>query len=233
MLRCSRITVSKYLHGDYEACCRKDFRSGIDSFYNYIIRELSSGVSRGDIYRSLVEKGYKGKRTAAYDYMNKLIARFHIDVSLYKSISAEAVKKRKQLQKYDHISRTGVFQFLWMNTEISQPHKSYLLDTYPQLRELLLFIREFRQIFQKKNMPLLYCFIEQYKGSGIKNISRFTQGLEKDLSSVENAVASPLSSGFVEGTNSKLKMVKRTMYGRCNKELLEAKLMYQPRSECY
>lgn len=29
------------------------------------------------------------------------------------------------------------------------------------------------------------------------------------------------------GTNSKLKMVKRTMYGRCSKELLEAKLMYQ------
>ncbi len=46
------------------------------------------------------------------------------------------------------------------------------------------------------------------------------KGLEKDLSAVENSVASPLSNGFVEGTNSKLKMVKRTMYGRCNKPLL-------------
>jgi hypothetical protein len=28
-----------------------------------------------------------------------------------------------------------------------------------------------------------------------------------------------------EGTNSKLKMIKRTMYGRCGKELLTAKLI--------
>ena len=60
-----------------------------------------------------------------------------------------------------------------------------------------------------------------------KELSRFAEGLEKDLDAVENSVASPLSNGFVEGTNSKLKMVKRTMYGRCNKDLLAAKLMYR------
>ena len=67
--------------------------------------------------------------------------------------------------------------------------------------------------------------IERYKNSDLKELSRFVSGLEKDLSAVENAVASPLSNGFVEGTNSKLKMIKRTMYGRCGKELLTAKLI--------
>ena len=76
-------------------------------------------------------------------------------------------------------------------------------------------------------MPQLYLFIERYKVSGIKEIASFARGLEKDIYAVENAVASNLSNGFVEGTNSKLKMVKRTMYGRCSKELLEAKLMYR------
>jgi len=59
----------------------------------------------------------------------------------------------------------------------------------------------------------------------LKELSRLASGLEKDLSAVENAIASPLSNGFVEGTNSKLKMIKRTMYGRCGKELLTAKLI--------
>ena len=67
--------------------------------------------------------------------------------------------------------------------------------------------------------------IEKYKNSNLKELSRFASGLEKDLSAVENAVASPLSNGFVDGTNSKLKMIKRTMYGRCGKELLAAKLI--------
>ena len=75
-------------------------------------------------------------------------------------------------------------------------------------------------------MPLLYLFIEHYKTSEIKELSSFANGLEKDIIAVENAVASDLSNGFVEGTNSKLKMVKRTMYGWCSKQLLEAKLMY-------
>lgn len=61
----------------------------------------------------------------------------------------------------------------------------------------------------------------------MKELSRFAEGLERDLDAVENSAASPLSNGFVKGTNSKLKMVKRTMYGRCNKDLLAAKLMYR------
>ena len=62
----------------------------------------------------------------------------------------------------------------------------------------------------------------------IKELASFAKGLEKDIEAVENAVASDLSNGFVEGTNSKLKMIKRTMYGRCSQKLLEAKLMYSP-----
>lgn len=75
-------------------------------------------------------------------------------------------------------------------------------------------------------MPLLYLHIEKYKTSELKAIARFAIGLEKDLDAVENSVASVLLNGFVEGTNSKLKMVKRTMYGRCSKLLLATKLMY-------
>lgn len=37
--------------------------------------------------------------------------------------------------------------------------------------------------------------------------------MKNDLEAIENAVSSPLSNGFVEGTNTKVKMVKRTMYG--------------------
>ena len=43
---------------------------------------------------------------------------------------------------------------------------------------------------------------------------------------MENSVASELSNGFVEGTNSKLKMVKRTMYGKCRQEAYSGNLIY-------
>ncbi len=129
--------------------------------------------------------------------MNKIIERFHIDIAVYKSASAESFQKKKKLQEYDYLSRSGVFRFLWMNMEITVKHKVYLMENYSELRELLACIREFREIYQHKNMPLLYLFIEKYKNSNLKEIARFAKGLEKDLSAIENSVSSPLSNGFV------------------------------------
>lgn len=69
-------------------------------------------------------------------------------------------------------------------------------------------------------------FVEKYSKSTIKSLKSFSDGLMRDIDAVENAVAYDYSNGFVEGTNSRLKMIKRTMYGRCGKQLLEAKLIY-------
>ena len=55
----------------------------------------------------------------------------------------------------------------------------------------------------KKSLSLLYLFIDRYKNSGIKEFATFASGLDKDVDAVENAVASDLSNGFVEGTNTK------------------------------
>lgn len=226
-LHCSRNTVNKYAEGDYEALCRKVYRSKIDEYYDMIMKSLSAGMSRIDVYQELVAAGLQVSKTAAYDYMNKLIKGNGIDVSIYRSSSLEAMKEKKRLEKYDHVTRAGIFRFLWMGRELTPYHRKYLMKKYPVLLELIACIREFREIFNKRNMPMLYLFIERYKASQYKGLSRFATGLEKDIEAVENAVASALSNGFVEGTNSKLKMIKRTMYGRGSRKLLAAKMMYK------
>ena len=81
--------------------------------------------------------------------------------------------------------------------------------------------------YTKRNVPMLHLFIERYKHSNIKAIKSFARGLERDIDAVENAVTYEYSNGFVEGTNSRLKMIKRTMYGRRGRKLLEAKLKYE------
>lgn len=99
-----------------------------------------------------------------------------------------------------------------MGVELSANHKAYILQKYPKLKELIHCVREFREVYEKKSIPL-YLFIERYKNSDLKEISQFANGLGKDIEAVNNSVASELSNGFVEETNSKLKMVK-TYYVR-------------------
>lgn len=114
-----------------------------------------------------------------------------------------------------------------MNGQLTEYHRRYIFDKYPILYNIDKCICEFRDCLSKKNLSLLYLFIDRYKNSEIKELSTFASGLEKDMDAVENAVASDLSNGFVEGTNSKVKMIKHTMYGRCGLKLLSAKLMYK------
>ena len=115
---------------------------------------------------------------------------------------------------------------MWMNTELTDAHKQYIYGKYLCIWELQCCIKEFRNIFNKRNVPMLYLFVERYRNSGIKALKSFAVGLSRDIEAVENAVAYDYSNGFVEGTNSRLKMIKRTMYGRCGKYLLETKLRY-------
>ena len=229
LLRVSRPTVIKYVNGDFEALCQKTLRSGMDVYHDYIVKSLEAGISRKDIYKSVVTMGFEGKQTGAYDYMNKLISHYGIEISIYKSTSADAIQRKKDLGKYDYVTRAELFRALWMNMEIAPEHKEYVFSKYPQLYELNICIKEFRQIFEEKRMPQLYLFIEKYKESEIKALSVFAKGLERDIEAVENAVASNLSNGFVEGTVSKLKMAKRVMYGRCLRKLLAAKMIYNAR----
>ena len=226
MLKMSRNTVSKYIHGEFEALCQKKFQSSMDIYHDYIVKSLHSGMNRKDIYNSVVAKGFSGKQSAAYDYMNKVVAHYSIDISIGRSSSAESMQRKKELLNYDYLTRAEIFKSLWMDTEISPDHAEYMLSKYPKLCELDTCVKEFREIFAEKRLLFLYLFIEKYKTSEIKAISVFATGLEKDIEAVENAVVSDLSNGFVEGTISKLKMVKRVMYGRCGSELLTAKMMY-------
>ena len=66
-------------------------------------------------------------------------------------------------------------------------------------------------IFKKRKVPLLYLFVEKYSKSALKPLKSFADGLRRDIEAIENAVAYEYSNGFVEGTSSRLKMIKRTM----------------------
>jgi len=112
-----------------------------------------------------------------------------------------------------------------MRAPLEKKEKYYIFDNYPKVALLYKCILEFREIYQSKNLSYLYLFINNYSNCEIQEISSFAKGLWRDLEAVEHSVSSNLSNGFVEGTNNKLKMIKRTMYGRCHRKLLEAKMM--------
>lgn len=223
-----RKTVIKYLDGNPDRLCRSNRHGSLEDYKDIIIKNIQCGMTQSSIARHLKENGYTGTMTNARLYICSVAAQYGLEISKYCGTAIKCNDAGKQKPKADYVTRKGIFNYLWMEGSLEQHHHDFLWKEYSVLQEIESCIRQFREIFSKKNMALLYIFIDRYKTSSIKEISSFASGLEKDLAAVENAVASPMSNGFVEGTNNKLKMIKRTMYGRCGKKLLEAKLMYRP-----
>jgi transposase len=59
-------------------------------------------------------------------------------------------------------------------------------------------------------------------------IASFASGITHDKSAVHAAITQPWSNGQVEAQITKLKLIKRQMYGRAKLDLLQARLMVVP-----
>lgn len=72
-------------------------------------------------------------------------------------------------------------------------------------------------------------WIAQATSSGIPAIAGFADGLLEDYDAVRNGLTLEHSSGAVEGHVNRIKMIKRTMYGRANFDLLRRRVLLADR----
>jgi transposase len=69
------------------------------------------------------------------------------------------------------------------------------------------------------------CVITGYEDIIPQLERRFATTLRYDIDAVQNAVIEPWSNGQTEGQINRLKMLKRSMYGRASIELLRARML--------
>jgi transposase len=95
----------------------------------------------------------------------------------------------------------------------------------PLLVEAREIITAFHAMIRKKSHAGLDPWLERATGS---LVASFANGVTKDKSAVSAAITSAWSNGQTEGQITKLKLVKRQMYGRAKLDLLQARLIGAP-----
>jgi transposase len=83
----------------------------------------------------------------------------------------------------------------------------------------------FRGILHSTAPSKLDDWLNDPRATGPYGIGRFAQILRRDIDAVRNAVSQWWSNGQTEGQISKLKTLKRSMYGRAGIELLRARML--------
>lgn len=62
--------------------------------------------------------------------------------------------------------------------------------------------------------------------SGVKELQAFATKLQQDAEAVLAALTLPYSQGQTEGQVNRLKLLKRSMYGRATSDLLRGRVLY-------
>ena len=92
----------------------------------------------------------------------------------------------------------------------------------PLLVEAPEIIASFQAMVRKKSLAELEPWLERARSS---LVASFANGVVKDKAAVSAAITSPWSNGQTEGQITKLKLVKRQMYGRGKLDLLQARVI--------
>ena len=95
-----------------------------------------------------------------------------------------------------------------------------LLGGSPGLAAAAAHVRSFAGIMTARQGERLGGWMTAVRADPLPALHSFANGLERDLDAVLAGLTLPWSSGAVEGTNCKIKHIKRIMYGRANFDLL-------------
>lgn len=221
-------TIRRYATGDPYKLCRFPQNGArtinIEDYREEIMEYLHSNMMIKDIYAKITENGYNGKHTQVKVYCKNLAVKHGIEYSSRKNSVGVVIAKNKKSDVH-YISSRDVLNYIWSDKELNLPDVLYIMTKYPQLWDILKCVRDFRNIYTEKSAVLLLFFVTVYSFCSIQPIKSFVSGLRNDYDAVKNSVLSDLSNGFVEGNNNKVKLIKRSMYGRAKLDLLRAKIL--------
>jgi transposase len=104
---------------------------------------------------------------------------------------------------------------------------------HPEIQTALALFAAFAALVRERGEPQPTCRLEQWMAqttcSGVPELKAFATKLRQDWDAVLAALILPYSQGQTEGQVNRLKLLKRSMYGRANFDLLRGRVLYAAR----
>jgi transposase len=106
-----------------------------------------------------------------------------------------------------------------------QAHVMQIGQHDPTIAQLTALTEAFAQMVRQRTPRELQSWIETVLMSGLPDLKRFATGLQQDAA-VRAACELPYSNGQTEGQVTRLKLLKRQMYGRAKLDLLRQRVLH-------
>jgi len=100
-----------------------------------------------------------------------------------------------------------------------------IYQTNTNLHELYQLGQEFMLMVKQRRARRLDPWLQRVGQSSSTDLQGFASGIKRDYAAVKMALSVAWSQGQVEGQITRLKLIKRSMYGRANFDLLRQRVL--------
>lgn len=111
--------------------------------------------------------------------------------------------------------------------EAEQENLEQLRQAHPQIAKAYHLVSAFLQMMRERTGQQLEQWLSDVQESGLLEFESFLTGIERDKDAVLAGLTLPWSNGPTEGHVNRLKLIKRSMYGRAKFDLLRLRVLHR------
>jgi transposase len=186
----------------------------------YLIRRWSEGChNRSRLFREI--------RLLGYQYSTRTVSLFLKRLEQEPSASAGASSGPRVIRVPS--ARQAACWLVWRKEQLAEEERDYLkrlCDQEPTIALAYELAQEFVTVARGRTGQRFDAWLTRATTSGIIELDGFARGLTDDRAAVEAGLSLEWSNGQTEGQVNKLKLLKRSMYGRANFDLLRLRLLH-------
>jgi transposase len=215
-----RRTVQRWLKdGTYvETNYHHRHRSSFDRYEAYVRKRWDEGVHNiQQIWRAIKAQGYP-----------------HSDRALRRQLEAVRGKKPAELEEagvLDHFSaKKAVWLFVRPFDDLSKPEQEELLalcQGSAHAAAMYQLVQDFFRLVHARQGTQLDSWLNKVEASAIPELQKFANGLERDKAAVLAGLTLIHSNGQTEGQVTRIKLIKRIMFGRAGFPLLRQRVLHR------
>jgi transposase len=206
----SRKLVRQVIRGERNDVFRLR-QSSLDAHLPWLDAQWTGGCRSGaELWRRLRTHGFRGSLRVVAEWATRRRRAERADAENLQRIPSARTIARLMTTGRDTASKADSVTITAIEAGV------------PRLVEARDIIAKFHSIIRKKAAVELAPWIAQARQS---LVASFGNGVEKDEAAVRAAIVLPWSNGQTEGQITRLKLVKRQMYGRAKIDLLQARLI--------
>ncbi|GHO63934.1 transposase [Ktedonobacter sp. SOSP1-52] len=212
-------TVSRWLSSDtFPEQKPRQRLTRLDPYLKAVAERWEAGCHNiAQLHRELVAAGH----TLTYRSVYRQLVR-------YLPEGRKTAASPDQLPCPPVLARQAVFLFLRRTFELSTEEETLALlrSLHAEMDQAYDLVQQFTQMLRERRGTHLDTWLAQVNQSNIPELRSFAAGVEKDKEAVRAGLTWWINNGMVEGHVAKLKLIKRSMYGRAGFPLLRQRVLH-------